>query len=264
VIAALFVATRHFGDHRTEVPIDTVFKRARRPAPEQGFLARVFDPDHSRELRTKIQSVRYAEGERVILADGNMLELAGVRDAMALFREASGYNKAPAFDADIVDGSVRVGQVTAGSAVLARDITLRRVAKLPPSAVKPDRHDVPSDDGYWEQEVLPHDSEAYLRDLVGEKISVTGRLVRDEEDRLVLMTHQNTGIVLEVNDRARSIRALFDAFVDTGEELQVDMTLRSLFPWIDSEQPERSRRTTKLIGVGRTASASAQNYHVSL
>ena len=256
VILAIVVIGRHTGDKREVVPIGEMFRRAAAPTAEQGFLASVFDPDHSHLVRHEIRSVSYASGSRMLLGDGNYLSFEGAGQVMPWLTVASTRSSPLVVDATIVDGGVHVDQVTCADETLGKDLRLRYLGRLPAGDGAPSRGTQGREGMFQPVAGLPRraDDAQALRNLEGQRISVEGRLVR-EGDRLLLRTGDGTGLEVRAPGVTRKMQAFLDVFTDDPGPITVDVVVTEV-------RPRDERVDASVVGEAEIYSASAQNYHV--
>jgi hypothetical protein len=260
--AALVVAPRHLGDHHETLPAGTVFARAAVAPRAQGALERLLDPDHSAEVRLEIQGLRFIDRNRLIFEDGTFAALDGVPDLGPLADLAASANLAPVVDARAGEGKVMIEEVRVGKTVFARGGELRRIAQLAPSAREPARSRTASDHAFLLVSSLPHDRAAAIRPLLGQRISLSGR-VQNESGHRVLRLAGGSGVLLTPLPAGSPVELLLAAFTGDPAELEVDLVLRRILPWENRKDPALSRRASRLVAEAEVLSASAQGYHTA-
>ncbi len=263
LVFVIVVASRHYGDKYSKVSIDEFFARAQRPPTEQGFVKGLLSPDFSHLVRNEIRSVSFASGNRMLLGDGNYLVFDGVNDVMPWLNCASMSRTPITIDATTAYATVAVLNVKCGGDVVGRDLTMRRIAKLPAGDPQPPRAASTTGDTYRILDTLPagSDDDALLEAYVGDRLSLTGVLA-NEEGRLVLRTPDGSGVVIEARSPAPKMRAFLEVFTGDPGPVTVDFEFQRAYPWTDQQDATRGRESTRLAGEGLLHSASAQNYHV--
>ena len=257
LVLALVIVFRHYGDHREEVGLDEVFRRASLATVQQSGIARIWNPDHSRELRTRISAVRYIEGEMLVLADGNVLEFAGIGEVRPVLETARAVGAAPRIDVDIEDHRVMVSGIRVGEQTFGEGVELSRVMKLPRTADMPDRTRNAGDAGiaeWYQPDRLPLGDTGAMRALVDRRICLRGVLHNRDG---VLELHCMNGEVFYVRPvgASASMDQFFEFFADGDTELKVDLVLTEVF-----RTGEQVR--SGAIGSADLYSVSAQNYHM--
>lgn len=263
IVFVIVVASRHYGDKSSAVSIDEFFARAQRPAVEQGFVDGLLSPDFSHLVRNEIRSVSFASGNRMLLGDGNYLVFDGVTEVMPWLNCAS-MNRTPiTIEASTADAVVRVLNVRCGGNIVGRDLTMRRIAKLPPGDTQPPRTASRTADTYRILDTMPvgSDDGALLEDYVGDRLSLTGVLA-NEDSRLVLRASDGSGVVIETRTPAPKMRTFLEVFTGDPGPVTVDFEFQRVYPWTDRQDATRARESTRLAGEALLLSASAQNYHV--
>lgn len=263
LVFVIVVAGRHYGDKYSDVSVDQMFARANRAVVQQSAMEQLITPDFSHLVRNEIRSITFAHGNRMLLGDGNLLAFEGAGDVMPWLTQAS-MSRAPiVIDATARDGEVRASKVVCGGQVLARDVVVQRVAKLPPGDSTPLRAASPQEGMYRIVATLPvqRDADALLEEYAGDRLSLTG-VLRQEGERLVLRLPDGSGVVLTIKTTGPKMRAFLEVFVDDPAAVVVDVELDRVYPWLDARDPQRQRESTSLAGEAELHSASAQNYHV--
>lgn len=254
VLVALLLASRHFGNHREEVGLDEVFRRAQLPAVQQTALSHFWNPDHSRELRTKLSSVCYIEGERVVLGDGNVLQFVGVGDVRRMMEKARSVGIPPRIDIDVRDGEAWVVGVIIGDEVMARGTRIEQLARLPRTARIPDRSSRPNTPGWYQPARLPLGDTPEMRDLEGRQLCLQG-VLEESDGKLELTCLDGERFDVGLAAASPGLNAFIDHFADGVTKLRVDVILDEVY---------RTGRQHETGRIGRVVlhSASAQNYHI--
>ncbi len=260
VLGALFLAWRHFGDHHRPASLASMFVTADRPAVSQSWLAQLFDPDHSRELRTQLRGVRFLRDNRIILMDGLYLEVEGIDALRPVFDAAQKEQVAPVLDATASDGQVRIERLRVqGQDFMPQGGTLRKLAELGRTAERPRRDNRAASGAFRNVDDVAYDDEETLRALLGQRIALVGTIEPHAAGRL-LRLDGGAAVLLARPSRGRVVD-LLETFSGTDTELQVDLELKEVFPW-KARSDKVSRGDTQIVGAATVHSASAQNYHV--
>jgi hypothetical protein len=248
-IFATIVVMRHVGDHRRDVGLEAVFAKASAPTIEQSTIARFWNPDHSNELRTTITSVRCMVDERIVLADGSVVKLAGLGEVRPMLEAARDNNAVPKLEVDIVDQRAVIRRALVGAQQFGRTLELVKLQKLPPSADPPTRTRNPRDSEWLELPGLPLENRADLRALLGKRISLVGKL-QPNGDSYRFRTSE-AKLDLRPVRVWRDLENFLSEFADGRVELKVDLILQEL-----------SESGSEFVGSGEFHSISAQNYHI--
>ena len=248
VFLGLMVGAQHWGDHREDVGLEEVFRRVSRPAEERSWFAALVSPDHSHLVRTTVSSIRFMQGERIILEDGQVLRFAGLGDVRPMLHAARDHYTVPQIEIDVGTGAAHIERVVVGPQQFAHDTQLVREAKLPPSSDEPARSTAQDTDGWWLCREVGRDDSAELDGLVGRRVSLEGTLVPHGE---TWMLRGGRGLEFEV-DFGRDVRGgeeLLVALADGATELIADIVP-------EDYDRDSGRGTAELYSV------TAQNYHL--
>ena len=254
ILVTLVILFRHFGEHREDVGLDEVFRRANLTETRQSTLARIWNPDRSGELQTRINAVRYIEGEMVVLADGNVLKFAGMGAVRPVLETARAVGVTPRIDIDIRNNKAMVSGILVGDRVFGVGTELTRMMRLARSAKMPQRTGIPGSGEWYQPDRLPLGDTTAMRELVDRRICVRGVLhARDG----LLELHCIEGEVFSIKPvrDSNSMDQFLEFFADGDTELKVDLVLREVFRTGKQEQ-------SGIIGNAELYSVSAQNYHI--
>jgi hypothetical protein len=254
LVLAFMILFRHFGDHREEVGLDEVFRRASLATVQQSTLARIWDPDHSHELRTRINAVRYIEGEMVVLADGNVLEFAGMGEARPVLEAARTAGVTPRIELEIEDHRAVISGILIGDRVFGKGVELTRVMRLPRTADVPDRTRSAGNAEWYQPDRLPLGDTGAMRALVDKRICLRG-ILHDRDGVLELHCMDGEVFYVQPVQASSSMDQFFEFFADGDTELKVDLVLTEVFRTGKQEQ-------SGVIGSAELYSISAQNYHI--
>ena len=255
VLVLIFVILfRHFGDHRQEVGLDEVFRRVSLADVQQSTFARIWNPDHSHELSTRINAVRYIEAEMVVLADGSVLEFAGLREARPVLEAARAVGVTPRIELDIRNHRAMITGIHVGDRVFGAGVELTRVMKLPRTADVPDRTRSAGNAEWYQPDRLPLGDTGAMRALVDKRICVRG-VLHDRNGSLELHCMDGEVFFVQPVRASRSMDQFFKFFADGDTELKVDLVLTEVFRTGKQEQ-------SGAIGNADLYSISAQNYHI--
>lgn len=254
VLLGLLVLSRHFADHRQEVGLDEVFRRASLAPVEQSAFARFWNPDHSGELRTQITAVRYINRETIVLADGQVLGFEGLRDVRPLLERARSTGAVPRIDVDVVDGRAIIRGIDVAGSVSGAGAELVRITRLPQSAEAPDRTRRQGTGEWYVPERLPLGDTQAMRSLVDQRLCLTGAIRAMGEGFEFRCTGGEVFDLQPVRETP-ALRNFLEFFVDSGVELRCDVVLTEVYRTTEQD-------ASGVIGQLDLYSASAQNYHV--
>lgn len=254
VVLALLVVSRHFGDHRDDVGLDEVFRRAQLDPVQQTAFQQFWNPDHSGELRTRLNSVCYIEGERVVLGDGNVLQFDGVGDVRRMMERARSVGIPPQIEIDLVDGRAEVVRIIVGDQELGQGTEIRQLARLPRTAGAPDRSNRANTAGWYQPTRLPLGDTPEMRDMEGRRLCLRG-VLQNRDGVLELVCVEGERFWVEPVQTTPGLNAFIEYFADGQTDLSVDVVLDEVFRTSQQE-------ATGVVGRGTLYSASAQNYHI--
>jgi hypothetical protein len=254
ILVTLLLLFRHFGDHRQEVGLDEVFRRANATPVQQTALQHFWSPDHTHQMSTRLTSVSYIEGDMVVLQDGHVLQFAGLREARPVFEKARTVGVAPRLDVDLSGRRVIVQGIHVAGEVMGQGTEIKRLARLPRTAQMPQRTQRAGANGWYMPSRLPLGDTPEMRALVGQRLCLRGTLHQAGSG---LELHCGGGEVfhVELARQGGSIQKFLDFFADGETELRLDVVIDEVY---------RTRKQEQLGAVGkiRLHSASAQNYHI--
>ncbi len=260
IILIGIILYRHLGNHYHTVEIREALRQAAQPRTEQSALEKFWKPDYSHMVHMQLRSANFAGGQRVICQNGDVLQFEGAHDIRAVLKKASEYSGLPQIYGEARDKAIYVQKLTAGNAILLKNVVLRRVESLPKCAPKPKRVSPGNTDGFQEFDELDPDDQLGLDAVAGKRISLEGT-VRQEEQGRVLRFENGAGVVLVTTKKNTPCDRLLKLFIGDPSTLQVDGILQKVYPLVDRKDPAHSRKKTRLIGEFLVYSASAQHYH---
>jgi hypothetical protein len=254
ILVTVLLLFRHFGDHRQEVGLDEVFRRANAPAAQQTALQNFWSPDHSGELSTRLTAVAYIEGDMVVLQDGHVLQFAGLRQARPVFEKARIAGVAPRLDIDLVGRRAIVRGIHIAHETLGAGTELKRLARLPRTAEVPQRTQRAGASGWYMPSRLPLGDTPEMRALVGQRLCLRGTLHQKGGG---LELHCGGGEIFDVElaRKGSSIQKFLDFFADGETDLRLDVVVSEVYR-------TRKQEETGVVGKIKLHSASAQNYHI--
>jgi hypothetical protein len=254
ILVTVLLLFRHFGDHRQEVGLDEVFRRANATAVQQTALHHFWSPDHSHQMSTRLTSVAYIEGNMVVLQDGHVLQFAGLREARPVFEKARMAGMAPRVDVDLAGRRAIIRGIHVAGEVMAQGTEIKRLARLPRTAQLPQRTARAGANGWYMPSSLPLGDTPEMRALVGQRLCLRGTLHQGGPG---LELHCRGGEVfhVELANQGGSIQKFLDFFADGETDLRLDVV-------VDEVYRTRQQEQTGAVGKIKLHSASAQNYHI--
>ena len=254
ILVTVLLLFRHFGDHRQEVGLDEVFRRANATPVQQTALQHFWSPDHSHQMSTRLMSVAYIEGNMVVLQDGHVLQFAGLREARPVFEKARMVGMAPRVDVDLAGRRAIIRGIHVAGEVMAQGTEVKRLARLPRTAQLPQRTARAGASGWYMPSRLPLGDTPEMRALVGQRLCLRGTLHQGGPG---LELHCRGGEVfhVELANQGGSIQKFLDFFADGETDLRLDVV-------VDEVYRTRQQEQTGAVGTIKLHSASAQNYHI--
>jgi hypothetical protein len=254
LLLILVILLRHFGDHRQEVGLDEVFRRANLPEVQQSAIMRIWNPDHSLELQARINAVRYIDNEMIVLADGHVLEFSGLGAARPMLEAARSVGVTPRVELEIRNHRVIVSGIFVGDRVFGAGTELTHLVRLPQSSEAPDRTRQAGRGEWYQPDRLPLGDTSAMRELIGKRICVRG-VLSEQDGILEVRCIEGEVFSLQSVRESKSMDQFLKFFADGNTELIVDLVLRDVFRTGKQEQ-------TGIIGSADLYSVSAQNYHI--
>jgi hypothetical protein len=254
ILVTILLLFRHFGDHRQEVGLDEVFRRANAPAAQQTAFQNFWSPDHFGELSTRLTAVAYIEGDMVVLQDGHVLQFAGLREARPVFEKARIAGVAPRLDIDLVGRRAIVRGIHIAHETMGVGTELKRLARLPRTAEVPQRTQRAGASGWYMPSRLPLGDTPEMRALVGQRLCLRGTL---HQKGAGLELHCGGGEIFDVElaRKGSSIQKFLDFFADGDTDLRLDVVVSEVYR-------TRKQEESGVVGKIELHSASAQNYHI--
>lgn len=248
VLLAVLVGSRHMSDSREPVSLGVLQERLAQPLVQQSSVARFWNPDRSNYLSTKVQSVRYYDGDRFMLSNGQLLELRGGEGIEPVLDAAQEIGTVPWIDVDREDGRARVAQVRVGDREFCRGCELVFLEKFKPSAEKPGRRfGEPKGNEFQVLPGLPPDPSALLgRRLALQQLRVTA----DGEGGWFFASDGDQAVRLVLARRSPVAEELLAFAEANGEEVVADMVL------------DTAGGPGGVVASGELYSLSMQGYHV--
>jgi hypothetical protein len=256
VVMGLYVASKHMGDPYLDVQMEEMFAMASRPAVQQGFLGRVFDPDRSDSFKHRFHAVRFMKGNRILMADGHYFAFEGLEDVRPMLRAARDNFTAPTVYAHSEGGKLRVREVQVAGQSFAANTTLNLLAKLSATNDEPERGAGGSEFMFANVALPPIEDSEAVDKLAGRRISVEGRLAVAADGGYLLQSG-GSGFRLQPTGHGGLAQAL-EIFAAARDEVRLDVVLDP-YP-LRGEEP--NRQGTRLLGDAEVYSMSISNFHI--
>jgi hypothetical protein len=225
----------------------------------------------ARNVRIPLANVLFLTESKLVLADGAFVAIEGAGDLRALAPLAEKEGAVPLVEArfgptlaEVVSGSdaaaaraLPLKRIRCGGTTFAETGTIKPIAILTPSTGKPVRSAKPArDEGYRIVTDLRFDERRTFASLIQSRISLRGRIVTEESGR-VLRLANGTGVALAALPDGSRVQPFLAGIAGDKSEIQVDLVFERAFPWKNAKHPAESREATRIAGMGRVLSVSA-------
>jgi hypothetical protein len=222
-------------------------------------------------VRIPLANVLFLTETKLVLADGAFVAIEGAGDLRGLAPLAEKEAAVPTLEArlgptlaDVVSGSdpatgrgLPLRRIRCGGTTFAETGILKPIAILTPSTTKPARGATARDEGFRIVTDLRFDERRTFAPLVQSRISLRGRIVAEESGR-VLRLANGTGVALASLPDGSRVEPFLAGIAGDKTEVQVDLVFERAFPWKNAKHPAESREGTRIAGVGRVLSVSAE------
>jgi len=244
------------------------------PAPSDGGLGVAIQRwAEGRNVRIPLANVLFLSETKLVLADGAFVAIEKAGDLRGLAALADQEKSVPILEArlgptlsDVVSGSepdpallpaVALQGIRCGRTTFTKSGTLKPIAVLTPSPLQAVRSNKPAAvDGFQIVSDLRFDQRPTFAPLVQKRISLRGRIAVEEAQR-VLRLANGTGIALAPLTKGSRVEPFIAGMAGDKTEVQVDMVFERAFPWRNPKNPAEARETTRIAGMGRVLSVSA-------
>jgi hypothetical protein len=249
---------------REEIPMGQCMTRAMAP-PAPGAGAAIQRWALARDVSIPLRGVLFLGESKLVLADGSFVAVEGAGNLRDLLPLAQAEKVEPMIQTAAWPLSpmgefapLPIDRIRCGKAIFSRGGTLRPLAILNSSTHRPERSAQREPDHFWLVSDLRYDDHRGLRKLVGQRISVNGRVTIEGPDRVLRLTN-GTGILLQPLPATSRVEPFLAGLASDDTPVQVDLEFERALPWRNAKQPEASRQETRIAGVGRVCSVSVES-----
>jgi len=249
---------------REEITMASCMARATE-APAEGTGAALRRWALARPVSIPLRQVLFLGETKLVLADGSFVAIEGAGDLRTLLPLAKAENQEPVIETAAWPPSpagefpvLRVDRIRCGQAIFSRAGTIRPLAVLTPAMHRPDRSPKRQPESFWLVNDLRYDDSRRLARLAGQRISVSGRVTIEGQER-VLRLGDGTGVRLAPLPAGSRVEPFLSGLANDNPELQVDLVFERVLPWRNAAHPTESRQQTQIAGVGRVISVSVES-----
>jgi len=260
--AGVFLGWRLFT--REGITMGQCMARAMAP-PAPGAGAAIQRWALARDVNIPLRGVLFLGESKLVLADGSFVAIEGAGDLRGLLPLAQAEKVEPMIQTAAWPSSpagefpsLPIDRIQCGKAIFSRGGILRPLTMLRPAVHRPDRSPERQPESFWLVNDLRYDDSRRLARLAGQRLSVSGRVTIEGHDR-VLRLENGTGILLQPLPAGSRVEPFLAELVNDDTPVQVDLEFERTLPWRNAKQPDASRQETRIAGVGRVFSVSAES-----